>query len=184
MVIIQEDGMVMKMAKSGFICLLFLLVFCSSPVMAIDLYGYGSYWDKGDLEGKWGGGLGLSLGLFTDFLRVDGRAYLFENADLGTDELKLLPFDVGLQVHLLPDEMLDPYLLAGVSYIYADVDVIDVDSHSIGGYIGAGLDLMLGDSPLKIFGEALYRFNEIKTDHIEDIDVSGFTGNMGLKLHF
>jgi len=58
-----------------------------------------------------------------------------------------------------------------------------VDS-SLGGYIGGGLDLALGDSPFKIFGEALYRFNEIKTDYIEDINVSGFTGNVGIKLHF
>ena len=173
----------MKKAKMLILCLGFIVLFSGSQAMAIDLYGFGSYWDKEDVDGTWGGGVGLSLGLFTDYLRLDGRAYFFENSDLGTDELKLMPFDVGLQVHLLPEKQLDPYLLGGVSYVYADTDLFDVDS-SLGGYVGIGLDLALGDSPFKIFGEALYRFNEIETDYIEDINVSGFTGNVGIKLHF
>ena len=173
----------MKKAKMLILCLGFIVLFFSSQAMAIDLYGFGSYWDKDDVDGTWGGGVGLSLGLFTDYLRLDGRAYFFEKSDLGTDELELVPFDVGLQVHLVPDGKLDPYLLGGVSYVYADADIIDVDS-SLGGYVGAGLDLALGDSSFKIFGEALYRFNEVETDYVEDIDVSGFTGNVGIKLHF
>jgi len=173
----------MKKTRVLILCLGFIVLFSSSQAMAIDLYGFGSYWDKEDVDGTWGGGLGLSLGLFTDYLRLDGRAYFFENIDLGTDELQLLPFDVGLQVHLLPDGKLDPYFLAGVSYVYADADLFDVDS-SLGGYVGAGLDLALGDSPFKIFGEALYRFNEIEVKYFEDISVSGFTGNVGIKLHF
>lgn len=175
--------MKIKKAKLLTLCLGVILLFSSTKAMAIDLYGFGSYWDKKDVDGTWGGGLGLSIGLFTDYLRLDGRAYFFENSDLGTDELKLVPFDVGVQVHLLPDGQLDPYLLGGVSYVYVDADVIDVDSN-LGGYVGVGLDLALGASPVKIFGEALYRFNEIETNFDEDIDVSGFTGNVGLKLHF
>ena len=114
---------------------------------------------------------------------MDGRAYFFQNSDLGTDELKLMPFDLGLQVHILQDGTLDPYLLGGVSYVYADADLIDVDSN-ISGYIGAGLDWTLGDTFFKIFGEVLYRANKIETNFSEDIDVSGVTGNIGLKLHF
>ena len=173
----------MKKPKSLVLCLLFSVLLFSSQALAIDLYGFGSYWDKKDVDGTWGGGLGLSLGLFTDYLRLDGRAYFFENSDLGTDELKLMPFDLGLQVHLLPDGTLDPYLLGGVSYVYSDADLIDVDSN-ISGYIGVGLDWALGDTPFKIFGEALYRANKIETKFDEDIDVSGFTGNIGIKLHF
>jgi len=173
----------MKATKSLFLSLLFFVLFCSSQALAIDLYGFGSYWDKKDADGTWGGGLGLSIPLFTEYLRLDGRAYFFQNSDLGTDELKLMPFDLGLQAHLLPDGRLDPYILAGVSYVYADADLIDVDSN-ISGYIGAGLDLTIGETPLKIFGEALYRANKLETKFGEDIDVSGFTGNIGLKLHF
>ena len=173
----------MKKAKSVVLCLLFSVLLLSSQALAIDLYGFGSYWDKNDVDGTWGGGLGLSLPLFTEYLRLDGRAYFFQNSDLGTDELKLMPFDLGLQVHILQDGTLDPYLLGGVSYVYADADLIDVDSN-ISGYIGAGLDWTLGDTFFKIFGEVLYRANKIETNFSEDIDVSGVTGNIGLKLHF
>jgi len=94
-----------------------------------------------------------------------------------------MPFDLGLQGHFLPHGRVDPYILGGISYVYADADNIEVDSN-ISGYIGAGLDVALGNSPVKIFGEALYRANKIETEFDEDIDVSGFTGNIGLKLHF
>ena len=114
----------MKKAKVLILCLGFIVLFASSQAMAVDLYGFGSYWDKEDVDGTWGGGAGLSLGLFTDYLRLDGRAYFFENSDLGTDELELLPFDVGVQVHLLPDGKLDPYFLGGVSYVYADSEAV------------------------------------------------------------
>jgi Outer membrane protein beta-barrel domain len=176
--------MFMKTAKALFLSLLFLVLFCSSQALAIDLYGFGSYWDQKDTDGKWGGGLGLSIPLFTEYVRLDGRAYFFENSDLGTDELKLMPFDIGLQGHFLPHGRVDPYILAGISYVYADTDIIEVESNNISGYIGVGLDVTLGHSPVKLFGEALYRGNKIETEFGEDIDVSGFTGNIGLKLHF
>lgn len=176
--------MTLKRAKSLIFCLLFFILFCGSNAMAIDLYGFGSYWDKEDVDGTWGGGLGLSIPLFTQYVRLDGRAYFFENADLGTDELKLMPFDLGVQVHILPENKVDPYLLGGVSYLYVDADRIDVDDSNIGGYVGVGLDVALGNSVFKIFGEALYRFNEIETKIGDDINVGGFTGNIGIKLHF
>ncbi len=56
----------MKKAKMLILCLGFIVLFAGSQAMAVDLYGFGSYWDKEDVEGTWGGGLGLSLGLFTD----------------------------------------------------------------------------------------------------------------------
>lgn len=173
----------MKRILSICLSLLCLVLFFSPQSLAFDVYGFGSYWDKKDADGSWGGGLGLSIPLFTEYLRLDGRAYFFENSDLGTDELKLLPLDIGLQGHFLPHGRIDPYILGGISYVIADADLIEVDSN-VGGYIGAGLDWALGDSIVKLFGEALYRFNKIETDIGDDIDVSGFTGNIGLKLHF
>ena len=84
---------------------------------------------------------------------------------------------------ILPGERVDPYLLGGVSYVWVDEDEIDVDSDA-SGYIGAGLDIQLGDANFLLFGEALYRFNELETEFEEDIDVSGFTGNVGIKVRF
>jgi hypothetical protein len=154
------------------------------PAFAIDLYGFGSYWDRDDVEGAWGGGVGASLPLLIDFLRLDGRIYFFENSEFGPDdELTLIPVDLGLQVHVLPDSSIDPYLLGGISFLYADADKIDVDS-TFGAYLGAGVDLELSIPFFKVFAEAIYRFNEIDSAFGDDPDVSGFTGNVGLKFNF
>ena len=172
----------MKKITLLLLCLLFFILFCSSKAMAIDLYGFGSYWDKEDADGTWGGGIGLSLPFITERLRIDGRAYFFENDDLGNDnDLSVTPFDLGLQVHILPNATLDPYLLGGISYIYADSDRIDVDS-GFGGYLGFGLDWAIGSPIIKIFGEIIYRASELDSE-FSDIDVSGMTGNIGLKIH-
>jgi hypothetical protein len=160
-----------------------LILLAGAPATAVDLYGFGSYWDKGDAEGTWGTGVGLSLPLLTDHLRLDGRIYFFENSTLGKDdELTLVPVDLGVQVHLAPDAALNPYALGGVSFIYADADRSDVDS-SCGGYLGGGLEW----SPLsilKLYGEVAYRFQELAGGRGDDIDVSGYTGNLGVKINF
>ena len=166
------------------LCLLLLVVLSGSRAFAIDLYGFGSYWDQDDTDGTWGGGIGLSLPLFTEHLRLDGRAYLFEDNEIGHDgDLSITPFDLGLQVHILPSATVDPYILGGVSYIYVDSDRFEVDS-TVSGYLGLGLDVDLGIPLIKLFGEALYRSAELDKKFGEDIDASGFTGNVGLKLHF
>ena len=157
-----------------------------SPALAFDIYGFGSYWDKDETDGQWGGGVGLSLPLFTEHIRLDGKAYFFENSTLGEDdELTLFPTDLGIQVHLFPDSMFDPYALGGVSYIYADADRIDVGS-DYGSYVGGGLEWdIFSTKTLKLFGEVVYRFHELEIEGgDDDIDVSGITGNVGLKIHF
>ena len=84
-------------------------------------------------------------------------------------------------MHIPPNATLVPYLLGGISYIYADSDRIDVDS-GFGGYLGFGLDWAIGSPIIKIFGEILYRASELESK-FDDIDVSGMTGNIGLKIH-
>lgn len=170
------------------VSLVFLMsiIFCGSNASAIDLYGYGSYWDKKDADGSWGGGIGLAIPLFTEHLRLDGRAHFFSDSDTGIvyKNVTMIPFDLGLQLHILPSGKVDPYLLGGVSYLYVDnSDKLDLDS-KFSGYIGAGLDVSLGTSFVKLFGEALYRFAELDGILEESLDVGGFTGNVGIKLHF
>lgn len=159
------------------------MLLAGSPALAIDLYGFGTYWDKGDADGKAGFGIGLSMPLLTDHLRLDGRAYFIEDSSLGNnDDLTMIPFDLGVQVHLMPDAALNPYAMGGVSYIYADADRTDVDS-SFGAYLGGGLEW--APFPIiKLFGEVVFRFQELDGDRGEDIDVSGMTSNAGIKLYF
>jgi len=177
----------MKLNKNGltfiFCFVFFSVFFVVPPAFSIDVYGFGSYWDRNDVDGAWGGGVGVSLPLLIDYLRLDGRVYFFEDSDFGPDdELTLLPVDLGLQVHVFPDSSIDPYLLAGFSYLYADADKVDVDS-KFGAYLGAGVDMELSIPFFKVFAEAIYRFNEIDSALGNDPDVSGFTGNIGLKFN-
>ena len=160
-----------------------MVLFAGAPAMAIDLYGFGSYWDKGDADGKWGYGIGLSLPVLTEHIRLDGRVYFFEDSTLGrNDELTLIPFDLGAQVHLAPDAAFNPYALGGVSFIYAGADRSDVDS-SLGAYLGGGLE-WAPFSIVKLYGEVVYRFQELDGGNDGDIDVSGYTGNVGVKIYF
>ncbi|MBW1751158.1 MAG: hypothetical protein JRJ37_10785 [Deltaproteobacteria bacterium] len=83
----------------------------------------------------------------------------------------------------MPSATVDPYILGGISFIYVDSDRVEVDS-TVSGYLGLGLDVNLGIPLVKLFGEAIYRAAELDRKFGEDIDTSGFTGNVGLKLHF
>lgn len=177
----------MKFVKVLFLGLLISILFCGSRAFAIDLYGFGSYWDKKDVDGSWGAGIGVSLPIIIDHLRLDGRAYYFEDSDAKRDvgSVQMIPLDLGLQVHILPSSAIDPYILGGISYIYVDDDTrwSNLDS-KWGSYLGAGLDIDLGSSFIKLFGEAMYRFAKIDGNFDRDIDASGFTTNIGIKLHF
>jgi hypothetical protein len=66
---------------------------------------------------------------------------------------------------------------------FYDSDWIEVDS-TVSGYVGLGLDVNLGIPLVKLFGEAIYRAAELDRKFGDDIGASGFTGNVGVKLHF
>ncbi|MEN8199708.1 MAG: outer membrane beta-barrel protein [Thermodesulfobacteriota bacterium] len=174
----------MKKAKFILATALFFLLYSASQASAIDLYGFGSYWEKGDIDGTWGAGVGISLPFILDNIRLDGRAHFFESSDVGPDEVDVTPLDLGLQIHLFPEGTFDPYLLGGVSYNFVDTDQLDLDSE-FGGYLGGGVDVDLGSPLFQLFGELFYRFSDIGEDtDWGELDASGFTGNIGLKFHF
>ena len=173
----------MKKIKFTFLGLLLSLLCCSSQAMAIDVYGFGSYWEKGDVEGTWGTGIGVSLPFIIDALRIDGRAHYFADSDYGRDEITVTPFDLGAQLHLMPESTFDPYVLGGISYNYVDAKQLSLDS-TFGGYLGVGADIELGSSLFKLFGEVLYRFSDLDDIDGHNLDASGITANIGLKFHF
>ena len=160
-------------------------MFCCSSAYAVDFFVYGSYWDKEDADGSVGGGLGIAVPLFTEYLLLEAKGNVFSDSDTGEiyESVTMIPFDVGLQLHFLPDGKADPYILGGVTYLYVDVsDDADLDNN-VSGYVGAGIDIPLGGSVFEFFGEALYRFAELDGIADENYDVGGFTGNLGIKIH-
>lgn len=173
----------MKKIKLIVTGLLLSILFYTAPAIAVDLYGFGSYWEKGDVDGTFGVGLGVSLPVIFDALRLDGRVHYFEDSDYGRGKITVTPVDFGAQLHLMPDGAFDPYVLAGLSYNYVDADEIDFDS-TFGGYFGAGVDMELGSSLLKVFAEVMYRFSDIDEVDRHNLDASGVSANVGLKFHF
>lgn len=175
----------MKKTKIVLAALSFCLLTSASQALAVDVYGFGSYWEKDDVDGTWGSGVGVSLPIIIDNIRLDARAHYFESSEIEkeNDTVRVIPVDLGAQVHLLPDGAFDPYVLGGISYNYIETEHVDWDS-KFGSYLGAGLDLELGSPYLKLFGEVLYRFSD--TENIDDKDfdaASGVTANIGLKIH-
>lgn len=160
-----------------------MILLAGSPAKSMDLYGFGSYWDKGDADGKAGVGIGLGTPFLSEHLHLDGRIHFIEKSELAPgDKLTLIPIDLGAQGHLMPGSALDPYVLAGLSFIYADAERTDVDS-SFGTYLGGGVEW----TPLpivRLFGEAVYRFQELDGGRGGDVDVSGLTGNVGVRVSF
>lgn len=160
-----------------------LLLLPVSGARAVDLYGFASYWDKGDIEGKAGLGFGARMPLVSEHLLLDGRIAFYGDSTFdGSDELSMVPVDLGLQVPILPGATLNPYVMGGFSYIYADADRSDVDS-SFGGYLGGGVE-WAPFSVVHLFGELVFRIQDLDGGRGSDIDVSGATGNIGLKVSF
>lgn len=155
----------------------------ASPTLAFDLSGYVSYWDKKQVEGTYGYGVALGTPLLSEHLRLDGRISILEESRFGThDHLQLVPVDVGFRIHVWPGNDVDPYALAGISFVYADADQASVHGQ-FGTYIGGGINW----SPwpvFTLFGELTYRNQEISRSGGEDIDLSGLAGNAGMRFSF
>ena len=166
------------------LCATLLALLCSTTqAQALEVYGFGSYWNRQNLGDAGGGGIGINIPVIIDPIRLDGRVYYFENGDFHNDKVDIIPVDLGLQIHIIPKARLDPYALGGISYNFVNSDKLDLDS-GFGGYLGAGLNIRLDSSNMfSIFVEGLYRYSDINGDtDWGDLDASGFTANVGLKL--
>lgn len=180
-----EKIMLNRIYKHLLILATFISPLALKPIdaCALDLYGFASHWEMDDADGTWGVGGGVAIPLLADFLRLDARGYYFEGSDIrGNDSIDVVPLDLGLQVHILPNEFLDPYILGGVSYVYIDADRYDFDEE-FGAYAGGGLQLNLFSS-LSIFSEVIYRDLQVDSDSFgsDELSLDGVTVNTGLKL--
>jgi hypothetical protein len=159
----------------------------AAPAAALDLAVTGAYWKAADSdEEAWGSGGKIGVPLLSDHLRLEARAsWLGTEAGGEFDHVELIPVDLGGSVHFRPKGRLDPYLVGGASYVFADSDRGELDD-DWGAYAGVGLDLRLG-GPLYLTTEALFRFVQLPTQNgssSDEWDANGLAVNAGLLMRF
>lgn len=170
--------------KKKLILTVFLIIFSANSLLAQDIYVGASYWDMDDTEEVVGGNVGVALPFLLPGLKLDAKIFFFEDTEFESENIELLPVDVGGQFHLFEDADFHPYVLAGVSFIYANADNIDLDS-TLGAYAGGGLEYKLG--LVRLYAEFMYRIAEIDKDTNvleDDLNINGMLANAGLKVRF
>ncbi len=109
-------------------------------------------------------------------------------ADRGSDEVRVVPVTVGARL-VIPSPVIEPYVGGGVGFYFADLQeaFIDDSDTTVGGYVSLGIDAWLNPrTALNIEGK--YHMAEPSfTDAFGnsfDVDVSGWTINLGVRLAF
>ncbi len=109
-------------------------------------------------------------------------------ADRGPDEVRVVPVTVGVRV-VLPSPVIEPYVGGGVGFYFADLQeaFIDDSDTTVGGYVSIGVDAWLNPrTALNIEGK--YHMAEPSFTAFDgtsfDVDVSGWTINLGVRLAF
>ncbi len=115
-------------------------------------------------------------------------------ADRGSDEVRVVPVTVGLRL-ILPNPIIEPYVGAGVGFYFASlkepradpfVDIDDSDT-TAGGYVSLGLDAWLNPR-VALNVEGKYQMAKptftAAAGNSFDVDVSGWTVSLGVRLGF
>lgn len=104
------------------------------------------------------------------------------------DNIQITPLDMGFRYIFKNQGSFKPYLGAGATFFWVNLDRIDADN-AWGGYAVAGFNL--GRHRTKFFAEVLYRFAEsnVAYRHPSEpvwgkMDVGGFAVNAGLNWGF
>jgi hypothetical protein len=139
-----------------------------------------------------GGGLGgYSSGGSFDFgigsrispvLAIEGALAGF-SAGRGRDDVSVIPLTFGVRL-IVPNPVVEPYFGAGLGMYFADLQepgINDSDA-TIGGYAAVGIDAWLNPRIALNF-EGKYHFAKPTFNGIE-VDVSGWTLGMGIRLSF
>lgn len=105
------------------------------------------------------------------------------SADRGPDEVTVVPLTFGVRL-IVPNPVIEPYFGAGIGMYFADLQepFIDDSDTTVGGYAAIGLDAWLNPRIALNF-EGKYHFAEPEFNGI-DVDVSGWTLGMGVRLSF
>lgn len=132
-----------------------------------------------------GGSIDVGIGSrVSPFLAIEGTFGAF-GADRGDDELAVAPVTFGVRL-IVPHPFIEPYVGAGVGLYFASLDEpstgIDDTDTAFGGYGSIGLDAWLNRRVALNF-EGRYHWAEPQFDGF-DVNVSGWTASMGVRVSF
>jgi len=104
-------------------------------------------------------------------------------ADRGPDEVSVAPLTFGVRL-IIPAPVIEPYIGAGLGIYFASLDEpgIDDSDTTVGGYGSLGLDAWLNPRMALNF-EGKYHWVEPEFNGI-DVDVSGWTVSLGVRISF
>jgi len=137
--------------------------------------GLGGY----DTGGSFDIGIGSRV---SPVLAIEGALGSF-SAERGPDEVTVVPLTFGVRL-IVPHPVIEPYIGAGLGMYFADLQEpgIDDSDATVGGYAAIGLDAWLNPRIALNF-EGKYHFVKPEFNGI-DVDVSGWTLGMGVRLSF
>jgi hypothetical protein len=137
--------------------------------------GLGGY----DTGGSFDFGFGSRV---SPILAIEGALGGF-SADRGPDEVTVVPLTFGVRL-IVPHPVIEPYFGAGLGMYFADLQEpgIDDSDTTVGGYAAIGMDAWLNPRFALNF-EGKYHFAEPEFNGI-DVDVSGWTVGMGVRVSF
>lgn len=187
------------------LCVAAITLLTSAPSWAAGFEVFGSYWNTSDVEDTFGGGIGLAIplggagldlelrGTYYQELTDEPFGNLFEDDEefFEDESLEVLPVEAGLRYNFAERGVFNPWIGAGVSYMFLDStrEGIDVDDET-GYYVSLGSRFGDNDGP-RFFAEARYRSTEatvrrerdgdgVDIDEDVAIDLDGVNVNAGI----
>lgn len=137
--------------------------------------------DGYDTGGAFDVGIGSRV---TPNLAIDGTFGAYW-ADIGPNEVGVVPLTIGARL-IIPSPVFEPYAGLGVGLYFAELDEpvsgIDDTDTTFGGYAALGVDAWMTPRTALNF-EGKYHFAEPEFDGV-DVDVSGWTLSLGVRLSF
>lgn len=139
--------------------LLAILTLFSAPSWAGSSSVFGSYWDSKDSDASWGAGGRVGFDLTKRFeLEFHGTYYPdFQNDEFPSQsfDLTAIPVDGGMKFNFTPDQTVNVFVGAGVSYYFLSISPGEVDDET-GIYLDAGVDIGDRDGA-RFFAEVMWR---------------------------
>lgn len=161
----------------------------NQPYIGVQLGFYTPNDDRDGLDGyDTGGNFNVMLGArMSPFFAVEGSVggFVAERDSWGDDEVSVIPLTLGARL-IMPNPVIEPYIGGGFGIYFSSLDEpssgIDDDSSDFGGYLSLGLDFWLSPQVALNF-EGRYQWIEAEFDDV-DVDLSGWTANIGVRVTF